>query len=757
MATSRKHAGSFTGSPTTVPLRSSAPVTYALPDTPNLVRRRVMAALGLGLSGMVAGWPAGVHARAATPGSAAALTPPAGFESSFQLAETLVRSALEQTATSSISMALISGQGVLWAQALGTLGDAAKTPVTTDTLYCIGSCSKLLATVATLQLADQGLIHLDDPVVHHLPAFRMQSPHYEAVTVRMLLCHQSGFPGSDYSNAFTTLPYPGYSRQVFDTLAMARLKHFPGEMSVYCNDGFTLLEQVIQAVTGLAYYDFVQRNILDPLGMAGSRYAIQLFPQGSFAPGRDPASNPYLECINVHASGGLFTTPTEMARFAGLFLNRGQANGVQVISEQAIKAMAQLQAERESLRPVPVGWGFGLGWDDIRQGAFAVQGLRAWRKNGGTSVYGSDFYVLPDHNLAFMITGTSSDYKPDAIAEHVLSQALLEQRSIAALPQTITVLSNQAPSPYAVSVANFLGIYANYQAVFRITAAPEAGTVQVQKWQDGAWTDAKPWVQRPDGLFAGADAPLTGFGQARAASFRYLTLHTPSGAGYYLLDLAFAQALDPLPPAHPAWAARIGRTWVVVNERYTSLALTGAGPALRLFAVPELPGYIGVDAGPSDTENQLLAVRDADNAGMCLKIPFTMSRDLNDLSVENHQGHEYLRFGRSLFKPLDAVEQIVPGAHHQFTVPANGHATCFRVADPLHVELNGAQAAFVYEADLGPVFPVQFRTGVSGTLVSSPLSVTESAPVAARLQVPRGGLLMVYGEPGAACSVKAVL
>ena len=158
-----------------------------------------------------------------------------------------------------------------------------------------------------------------------------------------------------------------------------------------------------------------------------------------------------------------------------------------------------------------------------------------------------------------------------------------------------------------------------------------------------------------------------------------------------------------------------------------------------------------------DRENQLLAVRDADNAGMCLKIPFTMSRDLNDLSVENHQGHEYLRFGRSLFKPLDAVEQIVPGAHHQFTVPANGHATCFRVADPLHVELNGAQAAFVHEADLGPVFPVQFRTGVSGTLVSSPLSVAESTPVAARLQVPRGGLLMVYGEPGAACSVKAVL
>jgi hypothetical protein len=95
----------------------------------------------------------------------------------------------------------------------------------------------------------------------------------------------------------------------------------------------------------------------------------------------------------------------------------------------------QLQAVNEALRPVPVEWGFGLGWDDVHQGAFATSDIRAWRKNGGTLVYGSDFYVLPDHELAVMITGTSTAYKPDAIAEQVLYQALVEKGSLARMPE----------------------------------------------------------------------------------------------------------------------------------------------------------------------------------------------------------------------------------------------------------------------------------------------------------------------------------
>jgi CubicO group peptidase (beta-lactamase class C family) len=723
----------------------------ALPDAPNALRRQMLAAMGVAASGAAVGWPGSVLATGASAVAAPGVTP-ATFVESHGLAAALVRKALESTETSSISMALISGKGLVWAQALGTMGDPAQTPVTPHTLYCIGSCSKLLATVTALQLADRGLVQLDAPVVHYLPAFSMRSPEYRDITVRMLINHQSGLPGTDYSNGFTTLPFPGYSAQVLRTLAGSRLKHQPGEMSVYCNDGFTMVEQLVRAVTGMAYPDYVQRNILDPLGMGNSRYAVQLFPDGSFAPGRDPANNTFLECVNVFASGGLFTTPTDMARFAGLFLNRGRVDSTTLLSEQAIDAMARLQAVNEPLRPVPVGWGFGLGWDDVHQGAFAAKGIRAWRKNGGTLVYGSDFYVLPDHGLAFMITGTSTSYAPDSIAEQVLYAALREQDHSIEPPRKITSVASSPASPWSVAANTFSGIYANYQSSYKLAPLADPDAVQVYKWQNDQWEDHAIWRRRSDGLFAGPDAPLTGFGLALAGDQRYLTLHTVAGAGFYAIDLAFAQELLPLGPIPKAWQPRIDKTWVVVNERYDSLALAGAGPALKLFTVPDLPGYIGVNAGPSATDNQLLVAEEPDAARMCLKIPYNMGRDLNDLLAETHNGQEHLRFGRMLFKPLDAFTELMPGASQQATINNHGHAVGFRTVQPARLELENALAAFVFDANFEPAFPDQFRSARDGAVSADAVVGTKHKP--AQLALPEGGFALVYGEPGATVSVR---
>ena len=736
----------------------------ALSDGPHLVRRKMLAAMGWAASGVAMGWPGVVWSADVAPTLQSHAAPnqpvpghslPPTFAQSYDLATLLIRDALDKTDTSSISMALISKDGLVWNLALGNLSDTAKTPVSPDTLYCIGSCSKLVATVAALQLVDRGLIGLDAPVVQYLPAFSMLSPQYTAVTVRMLLNHQSGFPGTDYSNGFTTLPFTGYADQVLQTLTQTRLKHVPGEMSVYCNDGFTLVELVVRAVTGLDYHDYVQRNILDPLGMSASRYAVQLFPKGAFAPGRSPSGQLFLECINVHASGGLFTTPSEMAQFARIFLNNGVVDGVTLLSQASIQAMSQLQAVNEALRPVPVEWGFGLGWDDVRQGAFATSNIRAWRKNGGTLVYGSDFYVLPDHELAVMITGTSTAYKPDAIAEQVLYQALVEKGSLTRMPEKFGLTAGKAVSPYAVNAADLQGIYANYQAIFRVSMAAQPDVVQVHKWEGGHWSENAIWKRRADGLFADTDKPATAFGLARQGEQRYLTLHMPSGAGYSRIDLAFAQALTAQRPVPEAWTSRLGRTWVVINERYTSLALAGGGPALTLFAVPELPGFVGVNAEPASTENQLLVANEPDAARMCLNIPYTMSRDLNDLLAETYDGQEYLRLGRMLAKPLEAFAQLEAGGTLQATVSPHGHALGVRAAQALQLQVQGALAAFVYNADLEPVFPDQFRADIGGVVKAENSSGTTQKP--ARLRVPQGGLVLLYGVPGNVVSVTAAV
>ncbi|AWB33384.1 hypothetical protein DBV39_06335 [Orrella marina] len=749
----------------------------ACPDRHQPERRRILAAIGLTASGLTGTLPWAALASSTGTSTSQALeagsTEMAGLDGAYAgsqaLAITLTQKAMEQTGTSSVSMALISRNGLIWARAIGTLGKeqerkqanaqdpdtSAGQPVTTDTLYCIGSCSKLFATVAALQLVDRGLVDLDTPVKQYLPIFAMHSPEYRHITVRMLLNHQSGFPGSDYSNAFTTLPYSAYSTQVVETLSMARLKHAPGEMSVYCNDGFTLIEQVVQAVTGVAYVDYIQRNVLDPLCMTNSRYAVQLFPQGSFAPGRSPSGDAFLECINVYASGGLFTTPTDMAQFARLFLNQGVVDGAGILSGQAIESMAELQALGETLRPVPVEWGFGLGWDNVRERAFASQGMRAWRKNGGTSVYGSDFYVLPDHGLAFMITGTSTGYQPDVIAEQVLFKALLEQGSLTAPPQEVirTPSASTSASPYAATSQTMPAIYANSQAVFRVCTTADPQTVNVDKWEGKKWARHARWQRGADGLFYDPDAPQTRFGVAHAGNHKYLSLRTSSGAGYAWLDLAFAQAVEPGTAIPDVWQTRIDQTWVVINERYTSLALAWSGPILTLFTIPEIPGHLGVNVAPSTTENQLLVANEPDAARMIFKIPYTMSRDLNDLLVEHHDGMEHLRWGRMLFRALGDIPSLLADTTQVQTIGTNGFSLAFRAPDAIDIELDGAIAAFVYDDTFKSVFPIQFRAHFDGTLTQARGLATMREPTI--LSLPKAGLVLVYGNPGETVTVRS--
>ena len=95
---------------------------------------------------------------------------------------------------------------------------------THSTMFGIGSVSKMFAAIAVMKLVDRGVVDLDTPLVTYLPAFRMAAAGYENITVRMLLNHSSGFPGTDYRNAVIRSPVPGYLDQVLQTLSMSRLK-----------------------------------------------------------------------------------------------------------------------------------------------------------------------------------------------------------------------------------------------------------------------------------------------------------------------------------------------------------------------------------------------------------------------------------------------------------------------------------------------------------------------------------------------------
>src|SRR5207248_7052604 len=120
--------------------------------------------------------------------------------------------------------------------------------------------------------------------------------------------------------------------QALQTLSMSRLKAPPGYMSVYCNDGFTITEALIEAMSGKSYVQFVQDEILTPLGMANTRYPLSAFPPGSYAKAYVKVAAKPQEFVNPLASGAVYSTADHIARIAMMFLNGGTVGTARIPS-----------------------------------------------------------------------------------------------------------------------------------------------------------------------------------------------------------------------------------------------------------------------------------------------------------------------------------------------------------------------------------------------------------------------------------------
>ncbi|MDH2236944.1 beta-lactamase family protein [Pigmentiphaga sp. GD03639] len=562
-----------------------------------------------------------------------------------------------------VSIALLKNGTVVWQQAFGRASVQDNVAATVLTRFNIGSVSKVLAALAAMILRDRGLLDLDAPVARYLPGFAMLSPEYALITTRHLLSHSSGLPGTSMRDAFAFEPIPGYAAHAEAALANQHLKHLPGELAVYCNDGFTMIERVVAALARQDYASFVQANILTPLGMADSGFLTKKPTGGSFALPYSGGRQYPQEFVNPLATGGLAATPGDMMKLARMLLERGTYQSRRIVSADGIAQMGTDQTTGLAINPSPE-WVWGLGWDSVRHPGLAAAGVRAWQKNGGTTFFSSDFYVLPDQRLALMVTGNTGNaqrpdtYRAGALAEGVLLRALVEDGTIRALPPLVA----HAAPPAAASpgLADAVGVYANYNQPTRVTANQD-GSFSLSSWNGTAWqpmNGGARYSYRSDGWWWGNDAPISYRFEVVSGTdangqpyrYRYLMLRGPLfGAGYSETTLPVGQQLLPLAPLGAAWQARLGKTWTVINESPTTMPSTlGGTPYATLGSLPELPGYILVRNSSYDDgspEYQLLAPLAADRAGMTVKIPANAGRDLYELHFATAGGKETLTIG----------------------------------------------------------------------------------------------------------------
>lgn len=201
------------------------------------------------------------------------------------------------------------GEGkVLFSEGFGPADRGSAVPADGRTLYNIGSISKVFCAVAIMALVDDGVLGLDDKVVSILPDLNLADRRFGDITVRMLLSHSSGLPGTVFSGGFSYAVDEGYLDRFVKTIDRSSLVHDPGSAAPYCNDGFTLAEIVVEKASGMDYVEFLRKRVFLPLELFSFGSSL-----GARASSESPVARYYrsdgriepLEVVNLLGAGGL--------------------------------------------------------------------------------------------------------------------------------------------------------------------------------------------------------------------------------------------------------------------------------------------------------------------------------------------------------------------------------------------------------------------------------------------------------------------
>lgn len=292
-----------------------------------------------------------------------------------------------------VSVAVIEEGQVVYAKSFGYADRANQAPMTPDTLHQVASVSKNLTAWGVMKLVDEGRIDLDDPVEKYLTRWHIPPSPYDStgVTVRRLLQHRAGISLEGYGAGVPVgEPLPSLEASLSgDTRGCGRVElvREPGEAMMYSGGGYTILQLLVEEVTGQTFADYMKGSILDPLGMTGSTFVWNENMYGRLARAYGPYYNPIPNQTYVEdAAGGLYSSLDDMARYAQTILN-----GSDVLSTESFNLL--FEGDR---------YGLGHGLTDLPTGERLVFG-------GGTRMgWQSDFVVYPDGGSGVVVLSNAN-------------------------------------------------------------------------------------------------------------------------------------------------------------------------------------------------------------------------------------------------------------------------------------------------------------------------------------------------------------
>ncbi len=319
---------------------------------------------------------------------------------------------IEEKKLPSMAIAVVDGDGTVWAEGFG-YEDAARTrPATAHTVFRIGSVSKLFTDLAVMQLVEQGKLDLDAPVTRYLPSFHPHNPFGGEITLRELMSHRAGLVREPPVGHYFDDSSPSIDATVA-SLNETTLAYAPGTHTKYSNAGVAVVGDVLQQVTGQPFAAYLRQAVLRPLAMEESAFSPQPALMRHLSQARMWSYDgldfqaPQFE-LGESPAGAMYATVTDLGKFLLALCDGGNGPGGAVVKPATLDAMWKPQFE---------GGRFGLG--------FVVGSLDSHREVGHDgAIYGfaTSLAALPEERLGVVVVTTADS--ANAVTDHIAQDAL---------------------------------------------------------------------------------------------------------------------------------------------------------------------------------------------------------------------------------------------------------------------------------------------------------------------------------------------
>ena len=337
------------------------------------------------------------------------------YSEAFQLVEVWLEAQKDFDQLPGLTAIVVEDQEVLWSGAFGMANKEKSLDSNKNTICSICSISKLFTSVAIMKLYDEGKIRLDDKVSDHLTTYDLKQKYPESgpITIRSLLTHSSGLPREAGYPYWTGPDFPFPTKEEIDSKLKDQETLYPASTYFqYSNLGLTLLGEIVAEISGMPYEDYVEQNILIPLGLSNTRSNMpeNLYGEelaiGYGAINREGNRNKVklFQANGIAPAAGFSSTVEDLGKFASWQFRLRDSSLVEILKPSTLKNMQRVHWTNPDWSTT---WGLGFA---IYKGSYG----NTWVGHGGSCPgYRSTLQINLKTKRAFSVMINASGTNPN--------------------------------------------------------------------------------------------------------------------------------------------------------------------------------------------------------------------------------------------------------------------------------------------------------------------------------------------------------